>query len=165
MWFESTLIDHDVSLNYGNWNREARVRWAGRRSEPDAETVLEEEHTHLMARITWADKGGEGTYDTAAFIRLWVPELKDADHATLLSRKHPPPVYEILCSSCMELDKSSVRRDGKILCSSCSGLCAWCGSTVKEAFGRGKKRKWYCNQCWEEDYRAMHNIKVDCSDE
>ena len=27
MWFEANLLDHDVAVNYGNWNREARIRW------------------------------------------------------------------------------------------------------------------------------------------
>lgn len=149
MWFEATLIDHDVALNYGNWNRETRIRWNGRRCEPDTETIFDEEHTHLMARLEYAAKGGEGPYDTASFIRLWVPELQHADASALLSRREPPPVYEILCSSCLELDRMSKRQNGKLLCTRCSDSCAWCRDKVIEAPDDGRKRKRYCNDCWQ----------------
>lgn len=147
MWFESTLIDHDVCLNYGNWNREARVRWSGRKRTEDAHTVKLEEHTHLMARLINAEREGSGTYDTEAFIRSWIPELRTADKLSLLCRRSPPPVYEILCSSCSSLDKSSTWKNGKLLCSYCSDACAWCGCSRPASYERPLKRKWYCSQC------------------
>merc|ERR1712129_298303 len=108
MWFEATLLDHDVALNYGNWNREAHVRWCGRGRESTAEELLLEGREQLIARLAGALKGGSGAYDTAQFIRLWVPELQTESDAVVL-RAHGtlPPVFAVLCETCGNLDRAS----------------------------------------------------------
>lgn len=157
MWFEATLIDHDVALNYGNWNREARVRWSPRwwqRREPadadEGRRILAEEHSHLMARLASAARGEEGTcYDTTAFIRLWIPELREED-PDCMCRRTPPPLYEVLCSGCSALDRSSVRKGDGVLCGDCRDVCAWCGQDDEGELAHAAKRQRYCTQCWDD---------------
>merc|ERR1712050_371303 len=106
------------------------------------------EHTHLMARLKQAAAGGEGTYNTAEFIRLWVPEVAGGDEQLLLCRLDPPPVYDILCSDCSALDRASERENGRLLCSLCRGACAWCGRSAIN--GPRTKRSLYCADCWDD---------------
>lgn len=148
MWFEATLLDHDVAVNYGNWNREAHVRWAGRRSVLVEADLRGEERSHLLARLAGAARGGTGAYDTAEFVRRWVPELRDAPGGDLLCRVAPRPVFEVLCWSCSALDRSSAQVGERLLCSACRGACAWCGTLGGSAAPAGSKRRWYCSECW-----------------
>ena len=55
--FEELLIDHDVHLNYGNWNIRAGV----------GPNKLE--HKNVFQQSQMYDPTGE-------FIRIWVPELR-----------------------------------------------------------------------------------------
>ncbi|CAK0792746.1 unnamed protein product [Prorocentrum cordatum] len=140
MWFEATLLDHDVAINYGNWNREAHVRWAGRRSVPAEADLQGEERSHLLARLAGAARGGTGAYDTAEFVRRWVPELRGAAGGGLVCRAAPRPVLEVLCWSCSALERASALVGGKLLCPACRGACSWCGTPSGSAARAGSKR-------------------------
>merc|ERR1712224_233439 len=122
--------------------------------EPNADVVFAEEHSHFMARLIGAAKGGTGVYDTTSFIKQWLPELEGADGISLLCRKHPPPVYEILCSVCSVLDRTSQQENGKLLCAWCRDACASCGCSVRLTPEKGVKRKLYCSQCWDDWYNS-----------
>lgn len=163
MWFEATLLDHDVALNYGNWNREAHVRWCGRGREATTEELLVEGREQLIARLTGALKGGSGAYDTAKFIRLWVPELQTESAACAL-RAHGKlsTVFPVLCEKCDDLDRAARLQDGHLLCATCRGCCSWCSedldniSTAQAESGIEitKRRRLYCSSC-EESWRAQ----------
>lgn len=57
-WFESLLLDHDVSSNYGNWNYSAGIG-----NDP-----RENRKFNMIKQAFDYDPDGE-------FVRLWVPEL------------------------------------------------------------------------------------------
>jgi len=162
MWFESCLLDHDVALNYGNWNREARVRWKGKGldlgSEPASEKLVEEGRQHLSARLKGALRGGVGPYDTQRFIRLWLPELENATWQELVCRSSPPPIFEVLCTRCQKLGSCArlvtTGHQGEeaqsLLCAGCRGACLSCGA--EEGLwhsGSKQKREQYCRYCWD----------------
>ena len=65
-WFESLLVDHDVSSNYGNWNYSAGIG-----NDP-----RENRKFNMIKQAHDYDPRGE-------FVRLWVPELASLKGATI----------------------------------------------------------------------------------
>ena len=59
-WFESLLLDHDVSSNYGNWNYSAGIG-----TDPRLDRKF-----NVVKQALDYDPDGE-------FVKLWLPELKD----------------------------------------------------------------------------------------
>ena len=153
MWFEATLLDHDVAVNYGNWNREARIQKqygrvhsAGLGCDPGGDCLQKDAISHFLARLYGALRGGSGPYDTDSFVRRWVPELTAAEASALVVS--PSAVFPVLCASCTRLDRSSQLQSGRLLCASCRGACQACGAEGVDASG-------YCGPCWDE----WHQIK------
>jgi deoxyribodipyrimidine photo-lyase len=73
---EEVLLDYDFAMNYGNWAVVAKIGNGGF-SAWDGSRDFDAEHTDMKAKL----RAEQENDPTGAYIRKWVPELKDVADA------------------------------------------------------------------------------------
>lgn len=129
-WYEETLLDYDVAMNYGNWVTVARVD-----KDYGGSTFADEGHRELKAKL----RAEHANDPDGQYVRKWVPELQDVPQEFL----HYPWAA------------GPAKPDASIYPAPITGEfdpfeCDQCGTHgAREGVIEPGSGSWYCARCWE----------------